>query len=104
MIKLFKHNYFKYLLLVIISFKGVFFVAESMDSINNIEISYLLDTGDFEDESENQKELDDTEQINQNLQVSYHFNQKKEINKHIIIFKEHRTQYIDFTSPPPKFI
>ena len=104
MIKLFKHNYFKYLLLVILSLKVVFFVTENINSINETEISYLLDTGDFENESEDQKEFDESEQINQNSQISYHFNQNKDLNNQVLIFKEYRVQYLEFITPPPKFI
>ncbi len=104
MIKLIKHKYLKYFLLVLLSLKGGFFVVESTSSINDSEICFPLDADDFENEAEDQEEFDESEKINQNLHIAYHFDQSKDINDHIIIFKKYRVQYIEYTTPPPKSV
>ncbi|CAM1334163.1 hypothetical protein [Tenacibaculum aestuariivivum] len=104
MAELFKHNYFKYFLLVLIVLKGIFVVAQNIDAINTIEICYQLDTDDFENESEDRKELDESEKINQLFRIVYHFDRNKVNNNYITIFKKYKTQYLEFTTQPPELL
>jgi len=104
MVQLFKHNYFKYFLLVILALKGVYFVAENINYTADTQICFQPDTDDFDSETEDSKELDENEQINQTSLIFYHFNKNKTTSNHIEILKEYRIRYLEFTTPPPKFI
>ncbi len=102
MIKLFKHKYFKYLLLVFLALKGSFFVAENSGLLHEVEISYLLDFDDLENENEEKKEIDEKEKIHQHL-TKFLFRKKAKTQKLLTLQEKYQTQYIEFTTPPPEF-
>jgi uncharacterized protein (DUF1015 family) len=88
---------------VILALKGIDFVLKNISSITNNEICYQLDTDDFENETEDQKELNELEKINQISHIFYNFYRNKLVNDLIVILKEYKIEYVEFTTPPPQF-
>ncbi len=99
MIQIFKHKYFKYLLLVFLSLKGGFFVAENTEILHEIEISHQLDFDDIENEEK--KEIDEENKIPQNL-TEFLFQKKIKNQKCLVQLDNYQIQYLEFTTPPPK--
>ena len=102
MIQLFKHTYFKYLLLLLLAFKASYFVVENYQVITSTEISFFLDLNDFENENEEKQELDENKKINEPI-VKNSFTEDLYIKRnHLDLHKNYRNLHFEFTTPPPE--
>lgn len=100
----FKHSYLKYFLLIILSIKGGYFVAENIASTFDVEISCTTNTGDFEHENEDKNEFDESEKIHQPENFSTVLKSKILNCKHSNLLENYLTRYLEFTTPPPELV
>lgn len=101
MITLFKHNAFKYLLLIVLSLKISSFVYENLSSLNTSdELALVVDF----DENEEKKELDENEKIHQQI-LGSNFQQVNNNNENPSPnLSKLKGLYLEYTSPPPEFV
>lgn len=102
MMQLFKHTYLKYFLLILLSVKAVYFVAENISSTYNIEVCCDIEADDFEHEGEDKNEFDETEKIHQLTFFSEGLNDYSLKFKHSKFSENYLTRYLEFTTPPPE--
>ena len=100
MIQLFKHQYFKYLLLMLLSLKVSYVVIEHFTVIDDIEICYEIDIEDTE--NDDTKELGELEIIKQEhpLSVFFRLGTSKTVFSHIMT--TYNMQFLEYTTQPPE--
>lgn len=103
MIQLFKHNFFNYFLLILLSVKIVDFVAEHITSTYEIEMCSEVDADDFENENDDKQEIDETETIHQMVNFDTFIQESTSKFKHILFIDHYITLYLEFSTPPPEF-
>ncbi|TVZ56500.1 hypothetical protein OD91_1786 [Lutibacter sp. Hel_I_33_5] len=80
------------------------FVADNLSILSDTPTASHIVLDDFENENEENKEVDESEKINQSMypnasESSYIID--KNLSIHII--ENYRIQYLEYTTPPPEF-
>lgn len=99
----FKHNYFRYLILLILSLKVSCFIIETITTSNTTEICCEID---FEDtENDEKSELDEeSKEINQTVRTNAVASNATDTWNYFTLSNLYRIQYLEFITPPPETV
>lgn len=105
MAQFFKHTYLKYFFLLLLSIKAMSYVIEStVICLNQEKTSHKLDLNDEENDSDEEQEIEEAQKIFEII-PTFVFSQIPMVSKsHFTALKNYRTQFLEFTTPPPESV
>ncbi|MFD0993798.1 hypothetical protein [Tenacibaculum geojense] len=96
-----RHIFLKYLLLLLLSLKAVYFVSENINILDN-DIELCSEIDQDENENDSKQELDENEKITHQHSTLFKLQIQNTNNNNHFIIKHYKTLLVEFTTPPPE--